>query len=250
MARRSFLLARTGISSAILFSLMGLHPWFGFASSLTAIYSRDTYFYTYTHSLQPDALPTAATARAGEDIVDPKAYSFEQAKQRMELDRRMRTAEEKKMDDRRAVRTLRKQFEQILAEVSNCLWGGCLWSYQVFMLHVSLTWQNATLPPSLQLPADALEMDPAMRGAIEEQTAAELERVQAELAWALEKQTVAHEKLRAHFIDGLDSTRYVVKAFRTPDQVVMVLIQLLWRFSPYPISDISAFIIFCLLLTS
>lgn len=128
MARRSFLLARTAISSATRFSLMALHPWFGFASSLTVIYSCDTCYYNFTHSLQPDALPTAATARAGEDIVDPKAYSFEQAKQRMELDRRMRTAEEKKMDDRRAVRTLRKQFEQILAEVSNCLWGGCLFS--------------------------------------------------------------------------------------------------------------------------
>ena len=111
------------------------------------------------------------------------------------------------------------------------------------MSHVSLTWQNAALPPSLQLPADALEMDPAMRGAIEEQTAAELERVQAELAWALEKQAVAHEKLRAHFIDGLDSTRYVVKAFRTPDQVVMVLIQLLRQFSPSLDMSVQLFLI-------
>ncbi len=54
---------------------------------------------------------------AVEDIVDSKAYSFEQAKQRAELDRRMRTAEDRKMDERRTVRALRKAFDAILKEV-------------------------------------------------------------------------------------------------------------------------------------
>ncbi len=50
--------------------------------------------------------------------MDAKTYSLEQAKQRAELDRKMMTAEEKKMEDRRTVYAFRKAFEKILAEVS------------------------------------------------------------------------------------------------------------------------------------
>ncbi len=52
-----------------------------------------------------------------EDIVDPKAYSIEEAKQKVAFDKKMKTAEQKKMDERRQIRKLRIEFEQLLAEV-------------------------------------------------------------------------------------------------------------------------------------
>jgi hypothetical protein len=74
---------------------------------------------------------TAAQASAGtldaptqvavaEDIVDPKAYSIEEAKQKVAFDRKMKGVEAKKMDERRVIRKLRGEFEQLIAEV--CLW--------------------------------------------------------------------------------------------------------------------------------
>jgi hypothetical protein len=52
-----------------------------------------------------------------EDIVDPKAYSIEEAKQKAERDRRHKTAEEKKTEERGEIKKLRKEFENLLAEV-------------------------------------------------------------------------------------------------------------------------------------
>ncbi len=52
-----------------------------------------------------------------EDIVDLKAYSIEEAKQKVAQDKKMKSAEQKKMDERRIIRKLRIEFEQLLAEV-------------------------------------------------------------------------------------------------------------------------------------
>ncbi len=54
---------------------------------------------------------------AGDDITDTKAYSIEEAKQKSAFDRKMKTAEQKKMDERRAIRKLRDEFDRLLQEV-------------------------------------------------------------------------------------------------------------------------------------
>ena len=62
-------------------------------------------------------LQAASKISPAEDIVDPKAYSIEETKQKAAFDKKMKTAEQKKMDDRRLIRKLRTEFEQLLAEV-------------------------------------------------------------------------------------------------------------------------------------
>ena len=57
------------------------------------------------------------TAPTVDDIVDAKAYSIEEAKQKVAMDKKMKSAEAKKMDERRVIRKLRTEFEQLLAEV-------------------------------------------------------------------------------------------------------------------------------------
>jgi hypothetical protein len=51
------------------------------------------------------------------------------------------------------------------------------------------------------------------------QTTADLDRVRSEMAWEQERNAIAHSKLRNHFLDGIQDTRFVVKAFKSRDQV-------------------------------
>ena len=60
---------------------------------------------------------SSVTAPTVDDIVDVKAYSIEEAKQKVAMDKKMKGAEAKKMDERRIIRKLRTEFEQLLAEV-------------------------------------------------------------------------------------------------------------------------------------
>lgn len=52
-----------------------------------------------------------------EDIVDPKAYSLEEMKQKADQDAKLRTAEDRKMDVRREIAQLRKEFKLLLGQV-------------------------------------------------------------------------------------------------------------------------------------
>ena len=49
-----------------------------------------------------------------EDIKDPKAYSIEDAKQKAELDRLLKLAEEKKVGLKKKVQEMRRQFKKLL----------------------------------------------------------------------------------------------------------------------------------------
>eukprot|EP00054_Salpingoeca_dolichothecata_P028412 m.215633 g.215633 ORF g.215633 m.215633 type:complete len:1145 (+) comp26213_c1_seq1:4271-7705(+) len=138
---------------------------------------------------QGDEIPTIEYDKV-DDILDPNTYSIEEAKQKAEQDKKMRTAADKKMDARRDIRKLRKEFEQLLAE-------------------------NEKLPAAQQLPRSAFELDPQIRVNIQAQVARKIEQVKAEMAWDLAKHTLAHHKLRNRFWDPVHQHRFVVKAFRS-----------------------------------
>ena len=124
------------------------------------------------------------------------------------MDKKMKTAEQKKMDERRLIRKLRAEFEQLLAEV--CPWPGrCL-------CHCM---QNENLDEAARLARSEFEMDPHMRSMMEAQKSARLAQLRDELAWDLEKHKLAHAKLRNRFFGPVDCHRLIVRAFLSPNHV-------------------------------
>jgi hypothetical protein len=62
-------------------------------------------------------------------------------------------------------------------------------------------------------------MDPQMRNVMEAQKQARLQQLEAEMAWELARNTLAHKKLHDRFVACLEQPRFIVKAFQTPDFV-------------------------------
>ena len=106
----------------------------------------------------------------------------------------LKTADELKMDERRLVRRLRSEFEALVAE-------------------------NERLPPHLRLAQEDFEMDPEMRTNMNKVRDAKLQQVSAEMAWELEKHTLARQKLQGRFLDEIRHRRFAVKGIRRQLQV-------------------------------
>lgn len=132
----------------------------------------------------------------GLDIVDPKAYSIEEAKQKTEEDNTMAAAERKKAHVREYIKGLRERFVALRAE-------------------------NDALGPA-GLPAAELEVDPGLRSMIEAETQAKLERARAELAWESERKRLALEKLRNWFLADVEVERVVLRAFRSGRKIASI----------------------------
>ncbi|KAG5450601.1 Cilia- and flagella-associated protein 44 [Clonorchis sinensis] len=125
-----------------------------------------------------------------DDIVDPKAYSIEQAKQKEEYDRLMSLAEQKKAETRRKVTELRLRFKQLKE-------------------------QNEKLPERIRLGKEEFNLVPHIRHDLLKDREAKIDLVYRETAWNSEKYRIALEKLENAFRKPLDYDRIVVKSFGT-----------------------------------
>mmetsp|Transcript_24697 Transcript_24697/g.74172 ORF Transcript_24697/g.74172 Transcript_24697/m.74172 type:complete len:1868 (-) Transcript_24697:86-5689(-) len=129
-----------------------------------------------------------------DDITSSEHYSIEDEKQKAEADRMAMTAEEKKAETRRQIRMLRKEFETLLKA-------------------------NKELPVDNRLGRESLEMDPEIARRIETQEEARRAQYTAEMAWTVERHTVAHEKMRTRFLDRIQQPTFVVKCIRSNEVV-------------------------------
>jgi hypothetical protein len=130
-------------------------------------------------------LPAAASLPAPPpDVTSPAAYSLEEEKAQAERDAALREAEEKKLSVRERLGRIRSDFTALLAD-------------------------NAAQPEALRLPRRELEVDPGLR-ALMAGRAAQLEEAAArELAWDRQRAALGLAKLRAHFLERLDTERVV-----------------------------------------
>jgi WD40 repeat protein len=138
--------------------------------------------------------PFAETEASVPDILAANFYSIEEAKQKEETDRKKMTAEEKKAEDRKKIRLLRRQFERLVKE-------------------------NSARPAALQLPRSAFLLDPQFESDAKARTQLELDRLSAEMAWTVEYHTIAHQKLRQRFLARLMFPRFTVNCIGSTENV-------------------------------
>ncbi|XP_051783012.1 cilia- and flagella-associated protein 44 isoform X2 [Erpetoichthys calabaricus] len=132
--------------------------------------------------------------RIVDDIEDPNAYSIENAKQKMEMDRMIKEAEEKKAIKRKLLAKLQKEFKQLLLK-------------------------NKDLPEHVQFHRAEFELDPRIREETEKSTAQRIRLVRKELAWEQEKQRIGLQKLQEKFLNKVKWNTIVVTAFKSQHQV-------------------------------
>ncbi|XP_039600046.1 cilia- and flagella-associated protein 44 isoform X3 [Polypterus senegalus] len=132
--------------------------------------------------------------RIVDDIEDPNAYSIENAKQKMEMDRMIKEAEEKKAIKRKLLAELQKEFKQLLLK-------------------------NKELPEHVQFHRVEFELDPRIREETEKSTAQRIRLVRKELAWEQEKQRIGLQKLQEKFLNKVKWNTIVVTAFKSQHQV-------------------------------
>ncbi|KAA3681859.1 uncharacterized protein DEA37_0009501 [Paragonimus westermani] len=135
----------------------------------------------------PSAYETTVSA---DDIVDPRALSVEQAKQKAEYDRLMNLVELKKTETRKKVTELRLRFKHLKE-------------------------QNEKLPERIRLGKEEFDLVPHIRADLLKERAAKVDLVYRETAWMSEKYRLALEKLENAFQRPLDCDRILVRAFST-----------------------------------
>ncbi|NWY71724.1 CFA44 protein, partial [Erithacus rubecula] len=131
--------------------------------------------------------------KAVEDIKDPDAGTIEECKQKMEYERKMKEAEEKKNKKREELSALRQDF--------------------VFLLQ-----KNQELPKHMQLHKEEFKMDHRIFEELDRQTLQRIQLVREKLAWEHEKQLIGLQKLRTQFQDSLKFT-LTVHALQSNHQI-------------------------------
>ncbi|XP_075252601.1 cilia- and flagella-associated protein 44-like isoform X3 [Convolutriloba macropyga] len=129
-----------------------------------------------------------------EDIKDPKAYSIEDAKQKAELDRLLKLAEEKKVGLKKKVQEMRRQFKKLLLK-------------------------NGEIAQHLQLHRNDFELDPESKIMLSNDTLGRMDMAKTEYAWDSEKQTLALTKLQNAFKSKLECDSLVVKCIGSDSEV-------------------------------
>eukprot|EP00040_Diaphanoeca_grandis_P030987 m.184465 g.184465 ORF g.184465 m.184465 type:complete len:1849 (+) comp32191_c0_seq1:110-5656(+) len=128
------------------------------------------------------------------DIVDPKAYTIEEIKQKSEREAKEKTADEKKADVRQQIRILRREFEKTIKS-------------------------NNELAPKQRLEKDFFVLDPTYAAKVRAAQAAERALYSAEMNWTIERHRVGYEKLRKRFLKRVLDPLFVVRAIRTHEMV-------------------------------
>ncbi|KAI8820502.1 uncharacterized protein EV422DRAFT_496817 [Fimicolochytrium jonesii] len=134
-----------------------------------------------------DALPPSRTVA---DILDPNEYTMQDAKLQSEKDKEYADAQRKKQVMREYIKELRSEFTRLVAD-------------------------NERAAAEEQLPRDVFTIDPDLRSDIKNDTEQKVERVQKELQWVSEKESIIPMKLRKRFLDPLKTERVEIHAFRS-----------------------------------
>ena len=132
--------------------------------------------------LKADLEPTSSVP----DITIKTHYTIEEAKEEENL---AATAERNKDHVRKQVAALREEFEALLEA-------------------------NRNAPKEEQLPREAFDVDPDLKNLIEKERAEQLDRARNELQWEAERARVALKKIRARYLDDVETERVLLLAFR------------------------------------
>eukprot|EP00117_Sycon_ciliatum_P043144 scpid6537/ scgid31278/ WD repeat-containing protein 52 len=128
------------------------------------------------------------------DIEDPTAYSIEEAKQKAEHDRRVRLAEKKKLETRRGVELLRREFRQLYS-------------------------RNEALPSHMAISKLDFQMDPLIQKEVERTVEQKIEQIHDEFAWETEKTEKQLQKLRDKFKTNVETEHMLLRTFDKKTEV-------------------------------
>ncbi|XP_057211014.1 cilia- and flagella-associated protein 44 [Triplophysa rosa] len=146
------------------------------------------------HAKVPSPRVGLEMEKAAPDIDDPSAYSIETAKQKLELDRMLQEAEQRKLERRKRLVELESQFQGLLE-------------------------QNQNLPEHIRLHRSELELDPRFHEEIERQTEERVMEVRRELAWEEERHRLGLNKLQTMFWESVVQDTVTVYAFESGHKI-------------------------------
>ncbi|XP_007516403.1 cilia- and flagella-associated protein 44 [Erinaceus europaeus] len=129
-----------------------------------------------------------------EDIVDPNAYSIENARRKRENDKLMKEMEEIKAGKREKIKTLRNELKKLLA-------------------------LNEELPKHMQFKRTDFDLDSKIRAEINRKTARKIQQVEKELSWEKEKHHVGLMKIKKRFRDSLENDIIIVHAIQSDHKI-------------------------------
>ncbi|XP_067268183.1 cilia- and flagella-associated protein 44 [Chanodichthys erythropterus] len=146
------------------------------------------------HAKVPSPRVGLEMEKAAQDIEDPSAYSIETAKQKLELDRMHKEAEERKQERRKKLAELQSRFQALLE-------------------------QNLSLPEHIRLHRSEFELDPRFHEEIERQTEERVMEVRKELSWEEEKHRIGLNKLQTMFWESVVQDTVTVYAFKSGHKI-------------------------------
>ncbi|XP_065145847.1 cilia- and flagella-associated protein 44 [Paramisgurnus dabryanus] len=132
--------------------------------------------------------------KPAQDIEDPSAYSIETAKQKLESDRKLKEAEERKQERRKMLVELQSRFQALLE-------------------------QNQNIPDHIRLHRSEFELDPCFREEIEQQTEEGVMVVRKQLAWDEERHRLGLNKLQTMFSKSMVQDTITVYAFESGHRI-------------------------------
>lgn len=123
------------------------------------------------------------------DVLDLNAYTIEETKARSEKDREAKEAEFLKLSVVDEVAKIRQEFAQLMQ-------------------------QFARLPNWGPAQRQAIQIDQGLQASIEQKTADAIEQLQKEMAWQQEKEAMGPRKLKAYFLDPIQSAAFSFTNFK------------------------------------
>lgn len=150
-----------------------------------------------------------------QDIVNSRHYSLQEEKIKIEQDRVLELAEDRKESVRQQLNKLREDFTAFLR-------------------------RNKKIPPEEQLTRDEYLVDPLLRQTIQQETEKKKEKVIAELAWISEYKEVQLEKLKKRYFADVAVERIVIHGFKSPHQVSTFPLRYLSQKAKKKINDVHS----------
>ncbi|XP_067282839.1 cilia- and flagella-associated protein 44 isoform X3 [Pseudorasbora parva] len=146
------------------------------------------------HAKVPSPRAGLEMEKAAQDIEDPSAYSIETSKQKLELDRMHKEAEERKQERRKKLAELQSRFQALLE-------------------------QNQSLPEHIRLHRSEFELDLRFHTETERQTEERVMEVRKELAWEEEKHRIGLNKLQTMFWESVVQDTVTLYAFKSGHKI-------------------------------
>ncbi|XP_066592907.1 cilia- and flagella-associated protein 44 [Prorops nasuta] len=141
---------------------------------------------------EPYPLPVTDKA---EDITEVSHPSIEEVVVKMENERILRLANEKKDNTLKTLEILTARYKEIVAK-------------------------NNSLIPSQRIPEEELELDPRITNELSDRTRTEIDLVRQKMAFQVEKSKLGLQKLLDHFIEPITCLPFAVRRILKPETMV------------------------------